>query len=78
MPKMVALPMAATSAPVANLDLRMNGTSEPNIVKSMTSKKYPAAISPTTRRCSGEIFASSKALPTKASIVCAIRPSPSP
>ena len=33
-----------------NLDLRMNGTSEPNTVKSMTSKKYPAAISATTRR----------------------------
>ena len=27
---------------------RMYGTSEPKIVKSMTSKKYPAAISPTT------------------------------
>ena len=68
-PKMVALPIAATSAPVANFDPMMNGTSEPKIVKSMTSKKYPAAISPTILRCSGDIFASSSALPTKASIV---------
>ena len=69
MPKMVALPMAATSAPVANFDPRMNGTIEPNIVKSMTSKKYPAAMSPTILRWSGEIFALSSALPTKPSIV---------
>ncbi len=47
----------------------MNGTSEPNTVKSMTSKKYPAAMSAMTRRCSGEIFASSKAWPTKPSMV---------
>ena len=47
----------------------MNGTSEPNTVKSMTSKKYPAAMSPITLRCSGEIFALSSALPTKPSMV---------
>ena len=45
------------------------GTSEPKIVKSMTSKKYPAAISAITLRCSGDIFASSSALPTYASMV---------
>ena len=42
-------------------DLMMNGTSEPKTVKSMTSQKYPAAISAITRLCSGEIFASSRA-----------------
>ena len=57
MPKMVALPIAAASAPVANLELSMYGTSEPNTVKSMTSKKYPAAISAITFRCNGDIFA---------------------
>ena len=54
---------------VANFDDRTYGTSEPKIVKSMTSKKYPAAINATTLRCSGDIFASSSALPTYASMV---------
>ena len=48
MPKIVALPIAATSGPVANFDDRMYGTSDPKIVKSITSKKYPAAISAIT------------------------------
>ena len=74
MPKMVALPMSAASPGVGEPDLMMNGTSEPKIVKSMTSQKYPAAISAMTRRCSGEIFASSSALPTKPSMVCAMPP----
>ena len=39
MPKMVALPIAASSAPVANFEPMIYGTSEPKIVKSMTSKK---------------------------------------
>ena len=64
MPKIVAAPTSATSGPVANFDDRTYGTSEPKIVKSMTSKKYPAAINATTLRWSGDIFASSSALPT--------------
>jgi hypothetical protein len=39
------------------------------MVKSMTSKKYPAAMSATIFRWSGEIFASSSAEPTNPSIV---------
>jgi hypothetical protein len=72
MPKMVELPMIAASPGVVKPDLIMNGISEPSIVKSMTSKKYPAAISPITRRCSGYIFASSNDEPTNASMVWAI------
>src|SRR6202044_505787 len=42
----------------------------------MTSQKYPAAMSAMTRLCNGEILASSNALLTKPSMVCAIRPLP--
>jgi hypothetical protein len=68
---MVALPISAASAAPPKPDLMMNGTSEPKMLKSMTSQKYPAAISATTRLCSGEIFASSRAALTKPSMVCA-------
>jgi hypothetical protein len=67
MPKMVALPTKATSAPLANFDDRTYGTGA-EVVKSITSKKYPAAINATIR-WSGDIFASSSALPTYASMV---------
>ena len=68
-PNTVALPIHPASGPVANLDWIMSGISEPSTIRSMTSKKYPAAISATTLICSGEIFALSSALPTKPSIV---------
>src|SRR5262249_17472312 len=41
------------------------------MMKSITSKKYPAAISAITFTCVDVIGASSKALPTKSSMVCA-------
>ena len=47
----------------------MSGISDPSTIRSITSKKYPAAISAMTLICSGEIFASSNAVPTKPSMV---------
>ena len=68
-PSTVALPIHAASGPVANLVASMSGISEPSTIRSMTSKKYPAAISAMTLICSGEILALSSDVPTKPSIV---------
>ncbi len=48
------------------------GTSEPRMMKSMTSKKYPAVISARTRRWIGPMRALSSVASTQATMDCAI------
>ena len=50
----------------------MSGISDPSTIRSITSKKYPAAMSAITLTCNGEIFASSSDVPTKPSMVWAM------